>query len=285
VNDWVPTSRRTLLYVGVVSVLWLTGYTLGLFSDTPGGVPDVASDVSLLAMLCVATVMIGWSALRCARGSRLRAGWLLVTAALLVGFASSANMVLTSWHSPQSPFNGVAPTLTLAFSIGGLGLAIGASSIGRAGNRLVPFLQALGLSVFMFLVMAGALLAPGPTMPFAVGPRDVLAFWRLAIDCGLLLLPTTYATLAQLRLPKGHRARAWMWASSAALVFAMGDVGAPLVDVGSGQLYPIVLWGLGIVLIGVAASLTADFELAERAEVDAALSPLASRPDGAVQVR
>jgi hypothetical protein len=286
VNDWVPTSRRTLRYTAVASLLWLGGYVAGMLSTGAGSALDVVSDVSFLAMIGLAMFTIGWSALQCTPRSRLRAGWLLVTAALLEGFVASAYLVTVAWHSPQYPFNGVAPGLTLAFLIGGLGLAIGASSIGRIGNRLVPFLQALGLSVLMFLVMVGALLAPGPTMPFAVGPRDVAAFWKLSIDCGLLLLPATYATLAQLRLPKGHRARAWMWVSAAALVLAMGDVGAPLVDLGPGQLYPIVLWGLGVVLIGVAASLLADFELAERAEEsrDASATTLAPQPDGAAQV-
>lgn len=278
-NDWVPASRRTLWYAAVASLLWLVGYVAGILSTATGSALDIASDVSLLAMLGLAMSTIGWSALQCAPRSRLRVGWMLVTAGLLEGFVASAYLVVVAWHSPQSPFNGVAPVLTLAFLIGGSGLAIGASSVGRPGHRLVPLLQALGLSVLMFLVMVGALLAPGPTMPFAVGPRDVAAFWKLSIDCGVVLLPATYATLAQLRLPNGHRARAWMWVSSAALAFAMGDVGAPLVDLGSGQLYPIVLWGLGVVLVGVAASMMADFELAERtAAVATSATPATSAP-------
>ncbi len=263
-NDWVPASRRTLRYIGVASLLWVVGVTTGLVSQRINDVNDIVSDVTLLVMVIVSVAVAGWSAMQCQSGSLLRRGWLLTTLGLGVAFASVAYMVVRTWVSPQYLFNGAAPGVTAGFAIGGFGYAVGGFSVGRKGGRRAPFFQAMVLAAAVYAVMMGALLAPGPTMPFSVGPRDVAAAWRLAIDCGLLLFPAAYATLAQLRLPNGHRARGWMWASAGALVLAMGDVGAPLADLGDQQFYPVMLWCLGVILIAASASLTADFERAER---------------------
>jgi hypothetical protein len=278
VNDWVPASRRTLRYVGVASLLWVVGATTGLVSQRINDFNDIVSDVSLLAMVVLSVAVAGWSAMQCRRGSWLRRGWLLTTAGLGVAFASVAYMVVRTWISPQYLFNGAVPGVTAGFMIGGFGYAVAGFSIGKKRGRFRPFLQAAVLSAAVYLVMMGALLAPGPTMPFSVGPRDVIAAWRLAIDCGLLLFPAVYATLAQLRLPTGHRARGWMWASAGALVLAMGDVGAPLVSLGDQQFYPVMLWCLGVILISASASLTADFERADRGLGDSRAWRLRAEP-------
>jgi hypothetical protein len=62
-----------------------------------------------------------------------------------------------------------------------------------------------------------------------------------------------------------------MWASVGALLMCMGDVASPLVDLGHGQIYPTMMWCMGIILLTVSASLMADFERAERG-LDAATS-------------
>jgi hypothetical protein len=185
-------------------------------------------------------------------------------------------MVVMSTTPSHPPFDSAAPFLTVAFSLVGVGLWVGASSIRGEGERLMPFLQSMVLSAFMFAVMTAALLAPGPTMPMAVGPRDITAVSRLAIDCGFIFFAGAYAMLLQLRLEDGHRARLWMWAAISALVAAMGDVTAPLVDLGHGQIFAELLWCLGDVLLAVGACLAADFELA-RASADPAAGP-AERP-------
>ena len=264
-SDWVPASTRTVRYAVVASALWAAGVITGLMSLKSNDAFETVSELFLMAMLVVSISTVSWSAVKCSLRSRLGTGWMLVAIGLAVALVSTGYMLFLSRGSLHYQFNGADPTMTLGFLIGGVGLAVGASGVERVASRIRPLLQASALAVIVFLVMLAALLAPGPGMPFSVGPRDVPAVWRLAIDCGCLLLPAVYATLAQLRLSSAHRARAWMWAAAGALVLAMGDVGAPLVDLGHGQLYPTMLWCLGVILLAGAASMTADFELAEGA--------------------
>lgn len=260
-SDWVPASRRTRLYVLMASVLFGAGMAAGFLSRTPDDAFYVASHGLLFALLLLSWGVTLWSGLRC-RNPRLRAGWLLVAAGQILSLGTSFFMVAASYVSAHPKYDSAAPLLTIAFLTVGVGLAVGASSIDGVGERRVPFLQAVGLSLFMFVVMLGALIGPGPSMPFAIGPRDVPAIMRLALDCGFIFFVGAYATLLQLRLPDGHRARSWMWAAASALVAAMGDVSAPLADPGHGQIYAELMWCLGDVLLAVAASLAADFELA-----------------------
>ncbi len=63
---------------------------------------------------------------------------------------------------------------------------------------------------------------------------------------------------AQLKMAEPHRARASAWASMGALLVSMGDVVNPLVDLGHGQIYPVMLWSLALVLRTVLASLETD---------------------------
>lgn len=263
-NDWVPASRRTKVYVWTVGVLWAVAAVSGLSSQKTNDPLSSLSYALLFVMLVISWGITLWSALHC-RNTRLRLGWLLVATGQILSLSTSLFMVVVAYLQPHQLYNGAAPLLTVAFLMVGLGLAVGVTSIGGNGERRAPFFQATVLSVFMFLVMTGALLAPGPTMPLAIGPRDLVAVFRLAIDCGVTFFAGAYATLLQLRLPDGHRARSWMWAAVSALVAAMGDVGAPLVDLGHGQIYPGLFWCLGDILLAVAASLAADFELAEPA--------------------
>jgi hypothetical protein len=262
VNDWVPASRRTRIYVFFAAVSLSLAAVLGLLSKSVSDPLDMASYALMFVMLIVSWVITLWSALHC-RNRRLRLGWLLVATGQAASFGASLFMVVVAVSHPDRPYNPASPILTLAFSLVGVGLVVGATSVQGPGLRRRPFIQAAALSVFMFVVMLAALLAPGPTMPFSIGARDVSAIWRLAVDCGFIFMAGTYATLLQLRLPDGHRARSWMWAAASALIAAMGDVAAPLVDVGHGQIYPGLLWCLGDILLAAAATLAADFELAE----------------------
>jgi hypothetical protein len=52
-------------------------------------------------------------------------------------------------------------------------------------------------------------------------------------------------------------------------MWAMSDVVYPLVDMSYGQVYPILLWALGVHLMAMGASLTLDFEQAAEAARDA----------------
>jgi hypothetical protein len=262
-SDWVPVSGRTKLYVWIASALWSVGLVAGFLSRKPDDAFYVIGHALLFVLLIGSWGITLWSGLRC-RNPRLRIGWLLVAAGQILSLSTSFVMVAASYLSAIPKFDSAAPLLTVAFLTVGVGLTVAATSIDGVGGRWAPFLQAAGLSVFMFAVMLAALLGPGPTMPFAIGPRDVTAIMRLALDCGFIFGVGVYATLLQLRQEDGHRARSWMWAAASALVAAMGDVTAPLVDLGHGQIYPELLWCLGDVLLAVAACLAADFELAER---------------------
>lgn len=260
-NDWVPASRRTKTYVWIACSLWMVAAVAGILSEKSDDVLGVVCHGLLLVVLLLSWGITLWAALQC-RNPRLRLGWLLVAGGQILSLGTYF-MVLTAYVQPNRPYDGAAPLLTVAFLMIGVGLAVGVASVGGSVERRTPLLQAVALAAFVFLLMTAALLAPGATMPFAIGPRDVVALFRLAIDCGITLLVSAYATLLQLRLPDGHRARSWMWAAASAMVAAMGDVGAPLVDLGHGQIYPGLLWCLGGVLLTLAAALAADFELAE----------------------
>jgi hypothetical protein len=262
-SDWVPASRRTRIYVKLASVFWSVGLVAGFLSKRPDDAYYGVAYGLLFALLIGSWVITLWSALHC-RDRRLRTGWLLVAAGQILSLSTSLYMVALSVMSAHPKYDSAAPLLTIAFLMVGGGIAVGASSVGGTGERRVPMLQAAGLSLLMLVVMLGALIGPGPSMPFAVGPRDITGIMRLVIDCGFIFGVGVYAMLMQLRLPQGHRARSWMWVAASALVAAMGDVAAPLVDMGHGQVYPGLLWCLGDVLLAVAASLAADFELAER---------------------
>ena len=261
-KDWVPASRRTQIYVWVAGALWTVAMATGLMSVKPNDTLDIVCHALLFVMLVMSWGITLWAALHC-RNPRLRLGWLLIAFGQILSLSTSLFMTVMAFLQPSQPYDGAAPLLSVAFLMVGVGLAVGVTSIGGAGERLGPFLQSAALSIFMFGIMTAALLAPGPTMPFAIGPRDISAVMRLVIDCGVTFFAGTYATLLQLRLSDGHRARSWMWAAASALVAAMGDVGAPLVDLGHGQIYPALLWCLGDLLLAVAAALAADFELAE----------------------
>lgn len=276
-SDWVPISGRTKLYVWSVSALWLMALVAGFLSRKPDDAYYVFTHATLLVLLLESWGITLWSGLHC-RNPRLRVGWLLVAAGQITSLGTSMVMVAASYTSAIPKYDSAAPMITVAFLLVGAGLTVGASSIDGAGERKTPLLQAAGLAALMFLVMLGALIGPSPTMPFSVGPRDVTAIMRLAIDCGFVFMVTTYATLMQLRREGGHRARAWMWAAASALVAAMGDVAAPIVDLGHGQIYPELLWCFGDVLLAIAAALTADFELAENPARPESALPAAAEP-------
>jgi uncharacterized membrane protein YhaH (DUF805 family) len=275
-NDWVPASGRTKAYVVFVSALLMGAGVTGHLSTRVNDTLYLVCHVLLFILLVVSFGVTLWSARQC-HNPRLRLGWTLVAAGQITSMTTSLFMIVMSSLPSHPSFDGAAPMLTVAFLMVAGGLAVAATSVGGQGERRKPFLYAAALAIFMFLVMLGALLGPGPTMPFSVGPRDYVAVMRLAIDIGLILMVCTYATLLQLRLRDGHKARSWMWAAASALVAAMGDVGSPLVDLGLGQIYPELLWCLGDVLLAVAASLAADFDLAEQRvsaeEVSAVVNP------------
>lgn len=280
-TDWVAISRRTVVYVMIAGILWLGGAWAGIVSAKTNDPYDLLCDVLLFSMFALSIAMIAYSATKCPSHSALRLGWFIVAIAFTVAFGATGHAVLGNLHTPQINFNGDSFGITLGLAIAGCGLWVGASSVSPDQRNVKPLLQALGLCSFLFVVMAAALLAPGPSMPFSIGPRDGTGMGRLLIDFALLLLPTAYATLAQLRLPNAHRARAWMWASAGALMMVMADVVNPLVDQSHGQIYPIMLWCLGIIQLTVAALLTADFEIAEQSarepvpvEADPAPQPL-----------
>jgi hypothetical protein len=262
-SDWVPASRRTRIYVVLASVFWSAGLVAGFLSKRPDDTFYSIAYGLLFALLIGSWVITLWSGFQC-RNRRLRIGWLTVAAGQILSLSTSLYMVAASVVAAHPKYDGAAPLLTVAFFMVGGGVAIGATSVGGAGERRAPILQATAISVLMFAVMLGAMIGPGPNMPMAIGPRDITGIARLVIDCVFIFGVCVYATLMQLRLPDGHRARSWMWAAASALVAAMGDVAAPLVDMGHGQVYPGLMWCLGDVLLAIAASLAADFEIAAR---------------------
>jgi hypothetical protein len=269
-TDWVRVSWRTLGYAVVAIALWAVGTIAGLASTAVADTFDNICNVALLGMFGLSIAMLAWSALQCPPRSLLRRGWLIVAIGFTTGFATVAVM-LASAGPGEYTFTGASLGITVALVLGGLGLCVAAASTLGAPRRGWSLAGAAVLSTFVFIVMATALLAPGPAMPFSVGARDPQAIRRLLVDAWLMLFPVAFATLAQLRLPQAHRARAWMWASVGALLMCMGDVASPLVDLGHGQIYPTMMWCMGIILLTVSASLMADFERAERG-LDAATS-------------
>lgn len=263
-TDWVAASRRTKHYIRFASALWVAGVAAGSLGSRA---QDAASIVSALCFFVLGLLSVGvivWASWRNASRPVARAGWLVAGVGLLIALAGSPGWGVLTWFSWTS-VGGADPWITVGHVITGLGIIAVASSSTSANDRGRTWLWALGVSVGVLSIMLAALLAPGPGVPYSVGPRDVHAVWRLLIDCGSILLPMAYAVLAQLRGPEGHRARAWLWVAAAALVFSMGDVGLALLDHANTSLYPRALWELGTIFIAGAASLTADFERAAHA--------------------
>jgi hypothetical protein len=262
VTDWVKASSRTTWYVKGASALWAVGVLAGSLSSRASDAAFAASALCLLALALASIGMIVWVAWRHTH-SLARAGWFTTGAGLLLALAGSPGLVVVAPWFPWASVGGTDSWLNAGYVVIGIGIVALAASVGAANDSGRNAFWAVGISLGVFAVMAAALLAPGPGVPYSVGAWDVRAVWRLMIGGALILLPMSYAVLTQLRRPDGHRARVWLWIAAAALVFAMGDVGAALLDHPGTLLYPRALWELGTVFIAAAASLAADYDRAE----------------------
>jgi hypothetical protein len=253
-------------YAKVASALWAVGVIAGSFSARPLDAASVMSGVSLLLLGIASIVVIAWAASSHAHQPVARAGWLVLSTGLLIALAGNPGWsALAPWLF-WSRFGDVNSWVTAGYVVAGIGMVVLAISVGGADDRGRTAFRALGIALGVLVIMVAALLAPGPGVPYSVGPLDVPAVWRLLIESGLMLLPMAYAVLTQLRGSEGHRARVWLWIAAASLVFAMGDVGSALLDHAGAQLYPRALWELGTIFIAAAALLAADFEGDKRVE-------------------
>jgi hypothetical protein len=262
--DWVKPSRRTSAFVGVAMTLFAVGAMSGLLSGDVVSVFDYVCDAGLFSALMLSLGVTLWSAFQCDEASLLRRGWITVSVGYLVILAVGVSMALGSPRPPTFVFNGASPMFTVAMVVIGCGLWMCALSVGGGRSHRRELFEAASLASIVFLLMLFALMAPGPSMPFSIGPRDGGGVIRLLLDTYLLLLPMMYATVTQLSSARPYRVQAWVAASGGALMICMGDVANPLVDLGHGQIYSVVLWCLGFILLTAGACLIADSERAEK---------------------
>jgi hypothetical protein len=261
-NDWTPGSKRMIWSAVAALGAWLAGVLLGLMAVQVHASASSASATLLVCSLLISGPVLVWSALQLPRGP-YRWTWGLIALGLVIDVFSLSASVVHNMLDPLSagPFVGGVGTTLLGYLPICVGVGLAVNSLWAIPNRRSAWLQATAISVGLLVAMAAALIAPGPAMPFSIGPRDVPGLVRMAIDVLLIFLPAAYCTIATLRLPHGHRARMWLWLAVGALLWTMSDVSAPLVDLGHGQVYPMMLWILGVHLMTMGASLAVDFEL------------------------
>jgi hypothetical protein len=275
VNDWAKVSRRTSRYLMLAGVLYAIGCMGAVTPSDQLTVYEYVSDASLLLLVAISIGLTLWAAWRATSIPRLRAGLAVLGVGETIGLIGGARMTFREWIAFSRSFTGASLWFTAAAIVIGAGLWIAASSVPPAEKEWRSWAAGLTFAGFTYVMMVVSFLAPGPSMPFSIGPRDGGALMRLAVDSFFVLTPAVVACARQLFGKSAHRVRVWVAAAGGGLLFCMGDAANPLVDLGHGQIYPTLTWVFGIILFGIAASLVADFE--PRPEADDAAGGLRGR--------
>lgn len=263
-SDWVSGSPRMKWIAGASMATWFAGVSLALFAPEGSTTAGAAAAVITICAFAISGSIVIWSAARLQGAGWLQRVWALIALGLAVGTAGVALTIVSQLMagSKASPFAGALSITAYGYPPIILGAWYAAYSMRAIPDRRGALLRAGVLPVALYLLLLGAMLGPGPAMPFSIGPRDYSAIARLTVDLFLVFLPAVYCIAASLQLPHAHRARTWLWLAIGALMWSMADVVIPLVDTRYGPVYPLMLWALGLHLTAMGASLTVDFHQA-----------------------
>ena len=264
-SDWAEGSARMKWLAAAGMATWLASGAFSLVASDTAVKPAFASAVLFVSALLIAGLVVAWSAMQSHRSAVHSAAWLLLGVGLLAQIVVFTATIVAAMAVDRSasPFGAA-----LEPSVWGYPPVVGAMFMLAWSLRGVPkpgqaLWRSLSLSLVIWSALLAALIAPGPSMPFSIGPRDTTAMIRLTVDMLFVFWPATYSVAATLQGPGGHRARSWMWVAIGALAWAMSDVGLPLVDLHHAQAYPLLLWALGVQIMAMGASLAVDLDIAE----------------------
>jgi hypothetical protein len=282
-NDWISGSRRVQLTGAITIGLWLLG-GIGVLISPRGASPLGAAAGWLLALsLAVSGIVSVWSAVSVPRRTWITRFWWLVALGIAIDAAAGWRVLVRPIVSAGSlgPFEDSVRTLLIGSALICVALLYSCWSLRRTPGIGVLVLAASGVALAIYACFIAALIAPGPSMPFSIGPYDTEGIIRITVDVWLLLLPAMVSVLAILRWPDGQRARPWMWVGIGALVWGMADAAFPLVSRPFGQIYPMMLWIFGVSVSAMGIALAADLEGAAAANGAQPYGP-ASPAEGAL---
>ena len=264
-SDWVPASKRTRSVVTASIILWIVGAVSGLAaSDSTQPLSRAAYMISVTVLFLAAIICIVSARLIGPADRGRRTIWTLMGAGIGVEAIATAALVLSGRGLPGVVAGTTVNALTLM--VGNVPVALGvfmaAASMWAAPNRRTVLMMSVSTALVVGGILSFAMVAPGPSMPFTVTAKDIACLVALAVDVLVFLLPSLYCTFASLALPHPQRARAWTWVSAGALMGCMADVVYPLVSRNHGDVYPTLLWCLGMLIVAGGASIAADIEQA-----------------------
>jgi hypothetical protein len=270
-SDWVDGSSRMKWLAGVSMATWLAGVILALLAAEGRDPLSSSAAILIICAFSISGPVVVFSAWRLPAGGWLRTVWSLIALGLTIKITLLVTSMLRNMFDPLStgPFQGGMDATVWGYVPIVAAVMIAVWRLHDIPEQRIAVVRAISMPVILYLAFLAALVAPGPAMPFEIGPRDVTGIVRLTVDMLLVFMPAVYCVAATIQSDEGHRARSWMWLAIGALMWAMADVVYPLVDLSYGQVYPILLWALGVHLIAMGASLTLDFEQAALAEQDA----------------
>lgn len=242
--------------------LWAAAGAIVLSSERGPSTANVVGGMLLVLSLLVTGASVVRAVVWLPRGTWITRVWWLLSAGLFIDVVAGCVVTASDllWAGHLGPLTQPWLLLIAGQMLVGVAMLYSARQLRGTAVRGRPFLAACVLAAVIEVWYVGALIAPGPSMPFAIGALDQLGLVRITLITVFVLLPASYSTFVVLQWPGGQRARSWMWVSIAALVWGMAAVALPLVDEHTGTVYPLLLWVFAVQAASMGLSVAVDLE-------------------------